>query len=305
MTKRSPCVIIEQKYNQHCSGEVLYETNILDIGRFAGFVTVCGTGGLYGWLIGWNDRYRRNRVATESEPASSGEHVELTEQPTETEPVTEPKPVIYYICTDPKDPKGSSFKSTDTLDAAIPYCDRSAHLGYRVVTDQGETVYTPYTELQCDILRECKWVTDYVRDNAFVYGDAPVNPAINHRAKKVSCDRFVCWALYRVGFTDQPRDQGVVVSVMADWCERNGFERIDREEDLQPGDIVLVKYNGSWPAHTFIHAGDARTDGQYYRYDCGSNTRIQSTQPSTEPIYEFWRAYRAVADSPHRETTAE
>ncbi len=227
-----------------------------------------------------------------------------TPAPTEapTEPETEPAPLVYYVCTDPADPEGTSFRKADDLETAISYCERKKQEGYRVVTSRGETVYLPYTELQCDILRECKEVTDYCRENGFKYGDAPTNPAMNHRAKKVSCDRFVAWALYNVGFTDQPRTQGVVVSAMAAWCEKNGFERIDNQADLQPGDVVLVKFNGSWPAHTFIYAGETRIEGQPYRYDCGSDSRIQSVQPSTEPIIEFWRAYRAVADSPHRET---
>ncbi len=219
----------------------------------------------------------------------------------ETTPETDPGPTIYYMCTDPKDPAGTAFKAFEDLDSAISACDRKKQEGYRVVTNHGETVYLPYTELQCDILRECKRVTDYVREQGFKYGDAPINPAINHRAKKVSCDRFVAWAMYNVGFTDQPRTQGVVVSAMAAWCERNGFERIDREEDLQPGDIVLVKWTGSYPAHTFIYAGESGLTGQPYRYDCGSDTRIQSVQPSREPIVEFWRAYRAVLDTPETE----
>ncbi len=243
------------------------------------------------------------QTAPETHPATAAPTEAPTAAPTEAP--TEPPPTVYYVCLDPKDPAGTAFRSSESLESAIDFCDRRAQLGYRVVTGEGETVYTPYTELQCDILRECKAVTDFVREKGFKYGDAPINPAMNYRAKKVSCDRFVAWALYNVGFTDQPRTQGVVVSSMAAWCEANGFERIDREKDLQPGDVVLVKYNGSWPAHTFIYAGEARQSGYSFRYDCGSDTRIQSVQPSTEPIVQFWRAYRPVADSPHRQAEGE
>ncbi len=252
-------------------------------------------------------------VETETGTEDTVESVANTESPTESETVsetettteTESEAVVYYVCTDPSDPEGTAFRgASDTLEGAKSTCDRLAHLGYRVVTSTGENAYLPYTELQCDILRESKRITDFVRENNFKYGDAPTNPAVNYRARKVSCDRFVAWALYNVGFTDQPRTQGVVVSRMAAWCEANGFERIDREEDLQPGDVVLVKFNGTYPAHTFIYAGPAK-GGLSYRYDCGSDTRIQSNQPSTEGIVQFWRAYRAVADSPHRKAEGE
>ncbi len=229
-----------------------------------------------------------------------------TESPTEsptgfpTDAPTELAPAVYYVCNDSSDPSGSAFRTFESEANAIKLCDRLAAQGYRVISGEGELVYAPYTEFQCDILVECKRVTDFVRDNRFKYGDAPVNPAMNYRARKVSCDRFVCWVMYNMGYTDQPRTQGVVVSAMAAWCEKNGFELVEREADLQPGDIVLVKYNGSWPAHTFIYAGEAK-GGHTYRYDCGSDTRIQSTQPSTEPIVQFWRAYRPVEASPHRQ----
>ncbi len=233
---------------------------------------------------------------SEAETEAVSETIPATEAITETEtlPETEAAPVVYYVCTVTEDPIGTMFREPyKTLEGAKTMCDRMAQLGYRVVSSEGELVYAPYTELQCDILRECKWVTDYVRENGFKYGDAAINPAISHNDKKVSCDRLVCWVMYRVGFTNQPRTQGVVVSAMAAWCERNGFERVTRVEDLQPGDIVLVNWNGSYPAHTFIHAGDSRNANQYYRYDCGSNARIQSVQPSSEPLTGFWRAYRA------------
>ncbi len=236
------------------------------------------------------------------------DHDTASESQTESETAK----MLYYVCNDTNDPVGTAFRAgyDSPTDAAKTLCDRLASQGYRIVSSEGEVVYTPhgYTEWQCDILRECKWVTDYVRENGFIYGDASVNPAISHRDKKVSCDRFVGWVMYRMGYTDQPRKQGVVVSAMAEWCEANGFERIDNEADLQAGDIVLVKWTTTasgwgYPAHTFIYAGEASPAGYTYRYDCGSNSRIQSVQPSTEPIVQFWRAYRAPALTEPTETT--
>ncbi len=245
-------------------------------------------------------------AVTEAPTAEETETEAATETEAETVPETDAGPVVYYVCNDSSDPVGTAFREPyNTLAAAQKMCDRMAVQGYRVISSRGELVYSPYPEFQCDILRECKWVTDYVRENEFKYGDAAINPAISHRDKKVSCDRLVCWVMYRLGFTDQPRTQGVVVSAMASWCERNGFERITSVEDLQPGDIVLVNWTGSYPAHTFIHAGESTTPGQYYRYDCGSNARIQSVQPSCEPLTGFWRAYRAPVIEKPAETEAE
>lgn len=111
-------------------------------------------------------------------------------------------------------------------------------------------------------------MTDYARANGFAYGDAPINPAIDHRAKKVSCDRLVCWVLYRAGFTEQPFVQGVVVSAMHTWAEKNGFLEITDKTALEPGDIVLVRPN-------------------------------RSDQPNAQPLEldgaPFWRAYRPIA----------
>lgn len=214
----------------------------------------------------------------------------------------------YYVClyqnklgTD--DAGVAKVYTTDALDQAKSYCDRRKHLGYRICDEKGNVVYTPYTLLQCDILREAKWVTTCTKSEGFTYGDAPINPAIDNSAKKVSCDRLVCWVLYRVGFTDQPYKQGVVVSSMHTWSEANGFIEITDKDALEPGDIILVRPNasGTYALHTFLYAGEARGKGLFYRYDHGSDERIQADQPQIQALEldgaPFWRAYRPVATS--------
>lgn len=214
----------------------------------------------------------------------------------------------YYVClyqnklgTD--DAGVAKVYATDELEKAKTYCDRRKHLGYRICDEKGNMVYTPYTLLQCDILREAKWVTTCTKSEGFTYGDAPINPAIDNSAKKVSCDRLVCWVLYRVGFTDQPYKQGVVVSSMHTWSEANGFIEIIDKDALEPGDIILVRPNasGTYALHTFLYAGEARGKGMFYRYDHGSDERIQADQPQIQELEldgaPFWRAYRPVATS--------
>jgi hypothetical protein len=151
------------------------------------------------------------------------------------------------------------------------------------------------------LLNEAKSVTDYARNNNFSYGDAPINPAINHDAKLVSCDRCVAWFLYNMGYTNQPESHGVVVSTFPSWCEQNGFKKITNVNELQAGDVVFVNpdSNGS-PGHVYL-LGNKIGDGLWERYDCGSVNRIRltgqyssySSQPFHEGIGNFMYAYRA------------
>ena len=202
------------------------------------------------------------------------------------------------------DDKSSEIAFTASLADARAIADQNAVYGYRVYDDNGNMVYCTYTLLQSDILREAKWVTDYVRVNKFKYGDAPINPAYDHEAKLVSCDRLVDWVLYRVGFTDQVERQGMVVYFannrqrdLADWCEDHSFIRIEDPALLQPGDVVFVHPHTSssgktYPGHTFVFGGFSGSTAESYRYDCGSDARIQSVQPFYEPLINFMFAYR-------------
>ena len=209
----------------------------------------------------------------------------------------------YYICLYedrlhiPEDNvKGSAFSS---LESAKERCDKLKQYGYRVANEKGEIVYTPYSLLQCNLLREGNYVTVYARETKFTYGDSPTNPAINHRPLRTSCDRLVDWILYRAGFTDQPLVQGKVVSNLPEWCEEMGFQKITRMEDLQAGDIIFVRpHSQGFPLHTFMLASDYKGNSTL-RYDHGSDSRIMSNQPSTEPVTypdaPFMYAYRPVA----------
>ena len=215
-------------------------------------------------------------------------------------------PVIekgYYVCLYedrlhiPEDNiLGSVYSSLNT---AISRCNRNKQYGYRVANEKGEVVYTPYTILQSNLLREGYYVTEYAREMNFKYGDSPTNPGINHRPLRTSCDRLVDWILYRAGFTDQPLVQGKVVSNMPEWCEKMGFKKITRMEDLQPGDIIFVRPHAQgYPLHTFMLASNYNGNSTL-RYDHGSDSRIMSHQPSTEPVSygdaPFMYAYRPIA----------
>ena len=226
----------------------------------------------------------------------------ITEERGELPPTPE-VPKGFYVCLYedrlhlPEDNVlGDAFA---TLENAKRRCDSKKQFGYRVANEKGEIVYTPYTLLQSNLLRDGHYVTEYAREMNFKYGDSCTNPGINHRPLRTSCDRLVDWVLYRAGFTDQPLVQGKVVSNLTEWCEQMGFEKITREEDLQTGDIVFVRPDSNGiPGHVYILATDVE-NGQALRYDHGSNTRIMNKkQPTKEPISygdaPFMYAYRPV-----------
>ena len=180
-------------------------------------------------------------------------------------------------------------------------------------SSDGKTRAQKDAELIEKMMQEAQNVTDFMRDQKFLYGDARINPGINWEhldpskavdryEKIVSCDRLVCWILYRCGFTDQPYTQGVTVWYMADWCEKYSFEKIEKVEDLKAGDVVFVNPDSqNRPSHVFLCASARDEYGMYLRYDAGSDQRIQckkgteatpGQQPFNEGISGFMYAYR-------------
>ena len=177
-----------------------------------------------------------------------------------------------------------------------------------------------YEELVSNILREAQIVADFIRDNEFIYSqNIQINPgynwaeldktkAINSSERLVSCDRFVGWVLYRVGFTDQPKEKGYFVYDFSEFCEAMGFKKITKVATLVPGDIVFINPNaehGGKPGHMFICASDNLGYNTYLRYDAGSQQRVDCVkgtelesgkQPFKEKISNFCYAYRPTVD---------
>ncbi len=150
------------------------------------------------------------------------------------------------------------------------------------------------------LLQAAREVTDYVKENDFNYGNAPLNPAINHDAKLVSCDRCVGWFLYKIGYTDQPETSGLALGALQNYCASHGFTKITNVSEVQPGDIMFVNpMNNGSPGHTYL-LGNPLGNGLWERYDCGSVYRIKLTgqysgyshQPFHEGLSTFLYAYR-------------
>lgn len=207
---------------------------------------------------------------------------------------------LYTVRSAP-DATRAALTVFSTLEQAIAFADANVLYGAAVYDNKGMLCYAAGGEVSSALLFHAKCICDYIRDQEFDYGHAPINPAFNHDARIVSCDRLMDWILYRAGYTDQPYIHGKCVSGpgLTDWCIAQGFTRIDSVEELCPGDVVFIRPNAAGhPLHTFMHAGKSAKEGMYYRYDAGKVERIRSTQPSCEPINDFMYAYRAPSVRP-------
>lgn len=253
----------------------------------------------YSNFVGAGDEFLLEKIAFCADRAEAEAYIAADRGEVAPTPAVE---AGYYVCLyedrlyAPED--NVSGNAYDSLDSAIQRCKRLKQYGYRVANEKGEVVYTPYDLLQCNLLREGYYITSYAKEKNFKYGDSCTNPGINHRPLYSSCDRLVDWILYRAGFVDQPLVQGKVVTNMTAWCEEMGFEKITRIQDLQPGDIVFVNPSSlGEPLHVYMVASTV-SNGNALRYDHGSNSRIMSDQPTSEPISygdaPFMYAYRPV-----------
>ena len=230
-----------------------------------------------------------------------------------TDAETEEKMELTYYIRSPynteETQQGSEYTALADAKAAA---DDIAQLGYVVFDSDGNIAYNPCPSLSAaKILYHAKINADSMRDNKYKYGDASVNPALDKTEKIVSCDRFVGWTLYDAGFCKnrQPSTKGFTLyttNPIENLLKNLKFEKITDESEVKAGDIIFVgnsqnipvpEYLKDYPKHVFICAGPAQR-GDFYRYDAGSDKRLQSTQPSKEPLSssgaEFRFAYRPI-----------
>ena len=209
-------------------------------------------------------------------------------------------------------------ESYEDLSAAKAAADEKAVYGYCVSDEAGELIYSPVGSFVAShVLHHAKAVADYMRIHGYKYGDADQNPALDKESenpeKLTSCDRFCGWILYEAGYTaHQPVTKGLPLHfppTLQDFLELNGFTRIEDPAEVRPGDLIfegdshylapaLPEQYRDNPRHVFLFAG-ATQNGQGYRYDAGSDARIQTVQPMEEQIFKpeqgrpFRFAYRA------------
>ena len=139
-----------------------------------------------------------------------------------------------------------------------------------------------------------KAVYKMAHDGKYVYDDSQtLPPCADH---KISCERLPYCALYKLGMTDQ-RKGGEVISTSIAWNESHGFKKIINKNQLQGGDIVYVddeRHNNipDWKWHVFVLVSYDSATGMCYKYDTGSNPRIQAVQPFHVKLEEWGDAKR-------------
>ncbi len=226
--------------------------------------------------------------------------------------------VMFYLYIPFHGVEGRLTDAFESLEDAKRAVDEKAAYGYCVCDEAGEGVYSPVgSYVASHILYHAKCVADHMRIHGYTYGDADQNPALDKESenpeKLVSCDRFCGWTLYEAGYTaHQPKTKGLPLYFspnLEEFLIKSGFIRIEDPNEVRPGDLIFEgnsrhfgpelpdKYR-DYPRHVFINAGPAE-NGLFYRYDAGSDQRIQSVQPMVEQIFKpeqgrpFRFAYRA------------
>ena len=209
---------------------------------------------------------------------------------------------VTYLVVSPYNDEDIVSEGISDINKARSICHDVAQYGYVVYDSNGRFVYSPAGSLNSSkMVYEAKKIADYIYSHDYNYGNASVNPAIawkeDNCERLVSCDRFVGWVLYNAGYTEEHPAYGLTWE-MIPYLRKHGFKEITKESDVRAGDIVYVGIeNDKEPYHhVYLCAGYAG-DGLYYRYDMGSDTRIDSMQPSKEPISyyperQFYVAFR-------------
>ncbi len=155
--------------------------------------------------------------------------------------------------------------------------------GSKVSRQKGENLITAL-----DLRQACNAVCNEARTGGWTYGDSKTLPPCAD--KIISCDRMIARALYNLGYTNQPKG-GITVLNMETYLMSWGFSKITDANKLTHGDIVLMKANGTnaptaaW--HTFL-CDQFWSTGQIWKYDCGSQARINTAQPFQNVPLNEW-----------------
>lgn len=142
-------------------------------------------------------------------------------------------------------------------------------------------------------LKEVDAVADYAfsldphgSKGLILYGDNACFPI--GRTLTWSCDRLPAAAAYNLHLTDQRADLGGSHGWLTkDWIklvEKGLADKITRVEDLQAGDIVIIRTPSDPTFHTFVMASDYGP--VISKWDFGWDTKIEREQPYKSGIIE-------------------
>lgn len=187
--------------------------------------------------------------------------------------------------------EGNTSASSDDNGGAVMVRIRSKsvirHI-FRPKYDE-EKVMSKCTFSQDQWIEAVKKVYKMAHDGGYVYADSTAMPPCSD--KKISCDRLEARALYNLGMKDQ-RNGGEVCGTFPDWFAAHGATKITNRKNLKGGDICYVDNGGktskpdaTW--HMFTITSYDPDTGMCHKYDCGSNPRIQGSQPFYTQLEEW------------------
>lgn len=110
---------------------------------------------------------------------------------------------------------------------------------------------------------------DYLAENKYTYETPGGHHFPETGGKTIDCSAYVSWVLKKAGYEIDCKTS----TTLDDYGKSQGWEQINKVEDLQPGDIAF--YDGH--VNIFIEK-----DGSNYKfYDCGCTPYIQAIDPIT------------------------
>lgn len=149
-----------------------------------------------------------------------------------------------------------------------------------------------------NILSEAEKMMQYMIDKKYAYVQGNYVPLETNESKKgyqVDCSSFVCWVLYRCGYTDASSGGWQLnTDSLPPYLERKGFKKITSLGSMEAGDIVF------FPGHVQIYAGKNSSGTRQY-VNAGNAPKDNSSIYQTyEPSFLY--AYRAPSVSKGNET---
>ena len=122
----------------------------------------------------------------------------------------------------------------------------------------------------------------YMIDNGYLYSQSvncvPIENSEKKTGKYVDCSSYVCWVLYRAGYTDINR---LNTNTLPPYLSGKGFKKITSLSDMKEGDIAF------FPGHTQIYAGTENGKRKYLNAGHDPKTVYETSEPSG-----FLYAYR-------------
>ena len=146
---------------------------------------------------------------------------------------------------------------------------------------------------KAEFLKEVAAVYQMAHDNGYVYGDSHGTPPCSDGF--ISCDRLVARTLWNLGLTDQP-EGGFVVEEEEQYLTRHGFRKIEKQEELEGGDIVIQCNEAGELIHSFVLVYYDPITTECIKYDCGHFTPEGADRISSEQPF-----YTVLADFPERQ----